>query len=52
MGQMEKRFKQYRHASILATASELRPVNTLLYCMGEQAEEVLTSKNHTGERSG
>ncbi len=29
----KKRFKQYRQASNLSADSELRQVNTLLYCM-------------------
>ncbi len=45
----KKRFKQYRQASNLSTDSELRQVNTLLYCMGDQVEEVLQSTNPTEE---
>ncbi len=45
----KKIFEQYRQASNLATDSELRPVNTLLYCMGDQAEEVLLSTDPTEE---
>ncbi len=41
--------EQYRQASNLATDSELRQVNTLLYCMGNQAEEVLLSTNQPTE---
>ena len=40
-----KRFKQYRNASGLASESETRQIDTLLYCMGEEAEDVLSSTN-------
>ena len=39
----KRRFEQYRHASGLATGTEQRQVSTLLYCLGEQAEDVLSS---------
>ena len=39
----KRRFEQYRHASGLASRSEQRQVSTLLYCLGEQAEDVLSS---------
>ena len=39
----KRRFEQYRVASGLATENEPRQVSTLLYCMGEDAESVLTS---------
>ena len=39
----KRRFEQYRHASGLASGSEQRQVSTLLYCLGEQAEDVLSS---------
>ena len=39
----KRRFEQYRHASGLATGSEQQQVSTLLYCLGEQAEDVLSS---------
>ena len=44
-----KRFKQYRSAAGLAGESEARQVDTLLYCMGEEAEDVLTSTNISAE---
>ena len=39
----KRRFEQYRHASGLATGNEQRQVSTLLYCLGEQADAVLSS---------
>ena len=41
------RFDQYRVASGLAEEAELRQVSTLLYCLGEEAEDVLASANLT-----
>ena len=37
------RFEQFRVASGLDKENESRQVSTLLYCMGEDAESVLTS---------
>ena len=37
----KQRFEQYRQASRLAEKGEERQVTTLLYCLGEDAEEVL-----------
>ena len=39
----KRRFEQYRHASGLASGNEERQVSTLLYCLGEQADDVLSS---------
>ena len=36
-------FQQFREASGLATEGDMKQVFTLLYCMGETAEDVLTS---------
>ena len=41
----KSRFEQFRLASGLDKESETRQVSTLLYCMGEDAENVLTSTN-------
>ena len=38
-----RRFQQFREASGLATEGDTKQVSTLLYCMGETAEDVLTS---------
>lgn len=43
----KRRFQQFRDASGLAGEAELKQVNTLLYCMGETAEDVLNSTNPT-----
>ena len=43
----KRRFEQFRIASGLAEGSSERQVSTLLYCLGEQAEAVLTSTNAT-----
>ena len=37
------RFDQYRYASGLASGSEQQQVCTLLYCLGEQADDILSS---------
>lgn len=37
----KKRFEQYRSASGLKTEEDPRQVDTLLYCMGEEADSVL-----------
>ena len=39
----KRRFKQYRQASGLSEEPAARQVSTLLYCLGEQANDVLTS---------
>ena len=39
----KKQFEHFRVASDLASESEQRQVSTLLYCLGEDAEEVLNS---------
>ena len=41
----KRRFEQFRSASGLATEPETRQVSTLLYCLGEDADDVLTSTN-------
>ena len=40
-------FDQYRVSSGLAEKAELRQVSTLLYCLGEEAKDVLASANLT-----
>ena len=42
-----KRFEQFRSASGLSQENEPRQVSTLLYCLGEEAEDVLASANIT-----
>jgi len=44
-----RRFEQFRVASGLAAQSEAQQVSMLLYCLGEEAEDVLTSTNITEE---
>ena len=47
-----KRFDQFRVASGLSDKSAAKQVNTLLYCLGEEAEAILNSTNiSTEERS-
>ena len=41
----KKRFQQFRVASGLSSEPESRQVSTSLYCLGEEAEDVLTSTN-------
>ena len=43
----KQRFEQFRLASDLADESDDRQVSTLLYCMGEEAEDILASTNIT-----
>jgi hypothetical protein len=45
----KKRFEQFRHATGLAKDDETRQVSTLMYCLGEEAEDVLTSTNPTDD---
>ena len=45
----KKRFEQFRLASGLSSEDETRQVSTLLYCMGENAEETLTSTEISDE---
>ena len=42
-----KCFEQFCVASGLSTESSARQVNTLLYCLGEEAEDLLRSTNIT-----
>ena len=44
-------FEQFRVASGLQDASALKQVNTLLYCLGEEAESMLKSTNITEEET-
>jgi len=44
-----KRFEQLRIASGLSAESEDRQVNTLLYCLGEEADDVLNLTNIADE---
>ena len=44
-----KCFEQFRVASGISAESEVHQINTLLYCLGEEAENVLTSTNITDE---
>ena len=45
----KRRFEQYRQASGLAEKGEERQVSTLLYCLGEDAEEVLDTTRISDE---
>lgn len=45
----KRRFEQFRVASGLVNDDAVKQVNTLLYCVGEEAEAVLTSTNVTEE---
>ena len=44
-----KRFEQFRIALGLGSKSEDQQVNTLLYCLGEESDDVLTSTGITDE---
>ena len=41
----KRRFEQFRIASGLSGSTNVQQVSTLLYCIGEEAESVLTSTN-------
>ena len=43
----KRRFQQFREASGLSEATTTKQISTLLYCLGEEAEAVLTSTNAT-----
>ena len=43
----KRRFEQYRIASGLAKEDDEHQVSTLLYCLGEEADDMLTSTNIT-----
>ena len=45
----KRRFEQYRQASGLADKGEKRQVNTFLYCLGNDAEEILDTTRITAE---
>ena len=45
----KNRFEQFCLASGLASESEARQISTLLYCLGEDSEDVLGSTNITSE---
>jgi hypothetical protein len=47
MATMEALFEQFRSASCLATESQDRQISTLLYSMGDNAEDTLRSTNIT-----
>ena len=44
-----RRFEQFRVASGLGEESPAKQISTLLYCLGEEAESVLTSTNATAD---
>jgi len=46
----QKRFEQFQITSGLSAEDETRQVSTLLYCMGEEAKDVLTSTNITSDK--
>ena len=46
----KRRFEQFRAASGLDAETALKQVSTLLYCMGEEADTVLSSTNITEEQ--
>jgi hypothetical protein len=47
-----RRFEQFCIASGLGDKPDTQQVNTLLYCLGEEAESVLISTNATEEEKG
>ena len=45
----KRRFQQFREASGLSEAAASKQTSTFLYCLGEEAEAVLSSTNATAE---
>ena len=45
----KRRFQQFQSASGLSSESEERQISTLLYCMGETAEDTLSSTGISSE---
>ena len=45
----KRRFEQFQLASGLSTEGDICQISTLLYCMGEEAEDTLISANTTEE---
>ena len=45
----KRRFEQFHEASGLSEAAAKRQISTFLYCLGEEAEAVLSSTNATAE---
>ena len=52
LGCVGRRFQQFRDASGLVDQSQLKQINTLLYCIGESAEDVLASMHPTEDEKG
>ena len=44
-----RRFEQFRVASGLSKKDEIRQVSTLLYCLREEADDILASTNITDD---
>ena len=44
------RFQQYRLASGMSAQGAEQQISTLLYCLGEEAEDVLNSTNITADK--
>ena len=47
-----RRFERFREASGLSTKLPAEQVNTLVYCMGEEADDILTSLHLTEDENG
>ena len=47
----KRRYLQYQDASGLSGEPEVRQVSSLLYCLGEEANDVLASTNITEENA-
>ena len=46
----KSRFEQFRYASGLSDKDDARQISTLLYCLGEEAEDVLKSTKNQRRR--
>ena len=46
----ERCYEQYRHASGLLAEDDMRQVSTLLYCLGQEANDVLSAMGISDEK--
>lgn len=51
-GRWKRRFQQFRAASGLSEQGQTKQISTLLYCMGEDAADVLDSTNPSPAEKG
>ena len=49
MAEVQRHFEQFHTACRIVSESEERQISTLLYCLGEEAEDILMSTNISDE---